>query len=208
LNYLGHLLALPGEGLVTLGNLLGDFIKGRAETIEPLPFRLGVRLHRELDAFTDAHPAVKHSKSLIPADRRRVAGVLVDIFYDHFFVEGVDFAWHRERLEPFVHAVPEDIRGLPHQMLSSRWFGAYARIDGIGQILAKMDQRRQRAVGLLGGECYLEDHYDALKDDARNFFPDMQAFTKEAILRLRSAYPEEAPPAAAAESASDLRRTS
>jgi acyl carrier protein phosphodiesterase len=202
------MLALPGEGLVTLGNLLGDFIKGRAETIQPLDFRMGVRLHRELDGFTDSHPAVKHSKSLIPAERRRVSGILIDIFYDHFFVEGVDFAWHRQRLEPFVHELPEGIRGLPQQMLSSRWFGAYARVDGIGQILAKMDQRRERAVGLLGGECYLEDHYDAIKADALEFFPDMQAFTKEAILRLRSAYPEEAPLDAAGEVASDPQKTS
>lgn len=202
------MLALPGEGLVTLGNLLGDFVKGRAELVEPAAFRLGVRLHRELDGFTDAHPAVKHSKSLIPAERRRVAGILIDIFYDHFFVEGVDFAWHRERLEPFVHHLPADIQGLPHQMLSSRWFGAYARVDGIGQILAKMDQRRERAVGLLGGECYLDDHYEAIKADALQFFPDMQAFTKEAILRLRSAYPEEARRDAAGEAASDLQKTS
>lgn len=202
------MLALPGEGLVTLGNLLGDFIKGRAETIQPHNFRLGVRLHRELDGFTDAHPAVRHSKSLIPAERRRVAGILIDIFYDHFFVEGVDFTWHRQSLEPFIHALPEDIRGLPQQMLSSRWFGAYARVDGIGQILAKMDQRRERAVGLLGGECYLEDHYEAIRADALTFFPDMQAFTKEAILRLRSAYPEEAPPALAAEAVSDPQKTS
>lgn len=208
MNYLGHLLALPDAGLITLGNLLGDFVKGRAEGIEPPGFRLGVRLHRELDGFTDAHPAVRRSKSLIPAERRRVAGVLVDIFYDHFFVGGVDLHWHRERLEPYLEAVPAPIRGLPEQMLSSRWFGAYSRVDGIGQILAKMDQRRERAVGLLGGECYLEDHYAALQADAQEFFPDMQAFTKEAILRLRSAYPAEAPPDAGAAAAWDPRRTS
>jgi acyl carrier protein phosphodiesterase len=192
LNYLGHLLALPGEGVTTLGNMLGDFVKGRLETIAPPSFRLGVRLHRELDGFTDSHPAVKRSKALVPPERRRVAGVLVDIFYDHFFVEGVDFDLHRDALRPYAGVLPEDIRGLPEQMLSTRWFGAYARVDGIGQILAKMDQRRFRAVGLLGGECILEDHYDAIRRDALEFFPEMRAFTKEAILRLRSAYPGEA----------------
>ena len=40
MNWLGHLLVLPDEGLITLGNLLGDFIKGRVDTIEPRDLRI------------------------------------------------------------------------------------------------------------------------------------------------------------------------
>ncbi|GAB4356827.1 MAG: ACP phosphodiesterase [Bryobacter sp.] len=201
MNYLGHLLTLPHHGLFTLGNMLGDFAKGRAESFEPWAFQIGIRLHREIDAYTDAHPAVLHSKSVVPAAQRRLAGVLVDIFYDHFYVEGVAFAEHRDSLAPFAPQLPETIRRLPIEMLSTRWFGAYSRIEGIAQILAKMDQRRTRAVGLLGAECILEDHYAAFRSDALAFLPDVQAFTKAALLRLQSAYPE-APPAALAAEAS------
>jgi acyl carrier protein phosphodiesterase len=206
LNYLGHLLTLPHQGLVTLGNMLGDFAKGRAELIEPAEFRAGVRLHREIDAYTDAHPAVLHSKSLVPAAQRRLAGVLVDIFYDHFYVEGVDFEEHRAALEPFAPQLPEPIRELPIAMLSTRWFGAYRRVDGIGQILAKMDQRRARAVGLLGAECILADHYEALRADALAFLPDVQAFAREVFTRevphrlhRQSAFPAEVPAASEGE---------
>ncbi|MGB5965432.1 MAG: ACP phosphodiesterase [Sulfurimonadaceae bacterium] len=44
----------------------------------------GVRLHRFIDTYTDAHPIVKQSKERISPERRRFSAILIDIFYDHF----------------------------------------------------------------------------------------------------------------------------
>jgi len=44
----------------------------------------GVALHRSIDSFADRHPAFRRSRARISPARRRVGGIMVDLFYDHF----------------------------------------------------------------------------------------------------------------------------
>jgi len=72
-----------------LGSLLGDFVKGpldRGEIISRYGAEVtrAIALHRKIDSYTDAHPVVSMSRSRVSSNRRRFAGVMVDIFYDHF----------------------------------------------------------------------------------------------------------------------------
>ncbi len=191
MNYLGHLLVLPDAGLLTLGNLLGDFFKGRTDLIAHPDLRLGVTLHREIDRFTDAHPIVLQSKARIGDSRRRVSGALVDIFYDHFLAQGLDIDSYRAPLLDHAVHLPDPLRDLPSRMISTRWLGSYASIESIAYILIRMQQRRVRITGLVGAEEELLAHYEEFQEDCRSFFPDLQVFTKDAIHRLRSASLEE-----------------
>ena len=184
MNYLGHLLVLPDAGLLSLGNLLGDFVKGRLDTMPRGDFRAGVQLHRELDRYTDAHPAVKRSRARIDEKRRRISGVLVDVFYDHFLAGGNDWDRLFAGLAPHVADLPPGLQDLPARMVSSRWLGAYARIDGIGAVLVRMDQRRARPLGLGGSEQELLLHYDAFQRDQAEFFPDVQGFVRRELPRI------------------------
>ncbi len=204
MNYLGHLLVLPDEGLITLGNLLGDFFKGRVNTIEPAELRIGVTLHREIDSYTDQHEVVQRSIARISAQRRRVAGVLVDVFYDHFFAEGVDMDGMRHRLLDHAGQLPEPLRSLPGRMISEGWMGQYTDVAAIAVILRRMEERRKRVTGLAGGEVELIANYNALREDALRFYPDVLRFTKEALHRLRSASRAELQSGVATGSASDL----
>ena len=191
MNYLGHLLVLPDAGLITLGNLLGDFFKGRVEGIEPMDLRLGVALHREIDRFTDSHPVVMRSVARLGPERRRLGGVLVDVFYDHFLAQGVDVEQLRIGLIDYVGELPEELQSLPGRMITGRWLGSYSTVEGIGMVLERMEARRKRIVGLAGAETELRQHYDALAEDVAEFFPEVERFTKDAILRLRLASREE-----------------
>jgi len=190
-NWLGHLLVLPDAGLVSLGNLLGDFFKGRVSSIEPRELRIGVALHREIDKYTDQHSAVLRSKARFGEDRRRISGVLVDVFYDHFLAQGLDVDSLRGRLLEHVDDLPEALRPLPGRMITSGWLGSYSTVEGIGLVLSRMEQRRKRVVGLAGAESELRQHYDALAEDLNEFYPDVARFTKEALHRLRLASLEE-----------------
>ena len=187
MNYLGHLLVLPDEGLTTLGNLLGDFFKGRVDGIEPEALRVGVTLHRELDRFTDSHVVVKRSIARMGAQRRRVAGVLVDVFYDHFLAQGLNVELLRGGLMSHVEGLPEGLRDLPSKMVTSRWLGSYASVDGIGTVLERMEARRTRVTGLVGAETVLQEQYEELRGDVAEFYPEVILFAREAVERLRSA---------------------
>ena len=169
MNYLGHLLVVPDRGLLTLGNLLGDFVKGRLDQVQPIEFRLGLQLHRELDGFADSHPLTIQSRTRVSPARRRIAGVLVDIFYDHFLAPAFDPEPHRAALLPFAPHLPPTINHLPDRLLSSRWLGSYRTVDGIAAVLAQMERRRPRPLGLLGAEEELTLHYDLWREEALAF---------------------------------------
>src|SRR3954464_15580437 len=84
MNYLAHLyLSAPTED-AWLGSLLGDFVKGPLDGRYSQHITSAIALHRKIDTFTDAHPVVLRSKSRISAARRRYAGIMIDMFYDHF----------------------------------------------------------------------------------------------------------------------------
>lgn len=208
MNFLGHLLVLPDAGLITLGNLLGDFFKGRVDGIEPVELRWGVALHREIDRYTDQHPVVLRSIARLGPERRRVAGVLVDVFYDHFLAQGLDVESLRGGLIDSVDRLPDPLRPLPGRMITSGWLGSYATVEGIGIVLQRMEQRRKRVVGLDGAETALRQHYAALAEDVREFYPDVEGFTREALRRLQSASPAVPQSDEAAESSSDRLQTS
>ncbi|MFN7544463.1 MAG: ACP phosphodiesterase [Acidobacteriota bacterium] len=208
MNYLGHLLVLPDSGLISLGNLLGDFVKGRLDSIADPQLRLGVALHRELDRYTDQHPLVRAAIARISSPRRRVAGVLIDVFFDHFYAQSIDIDALRPPLLPHLADLPAPLQSLPERMITSHWFGAYATPSGIGAVLHRMEQRRGRPLGLSGAEQELSSHYQHFEDAALAFLPDAIAFTRETLLRLQSASLAGPPPAAAAVSSADPPQTS
>jgi acyl carrier protein phosphodiesterase len=182
-NYLGHLLVLPDAGLITLGNLLGDFFKGRVDGIEPIELRQGVMLHREIDRFTDSHPVVLRSIARLGPERRRLGGVLVDVFYDHFLAQGVDVEQLRGGLMEHIGGLPPELQALPDRMITGRWLGSYATVEGIGMVLERMEARRKRIIGLAGAEVELTRHYEELKSDLTEFYPDVVRFTRSVVLQ-------------------------
>src|SRR4051812_26307099 len=86
MNYLAHLLLSENSPEARIGNLMGDFVK--SASLDPntysAPMRRGITLHQKIDAYTDTHPVFQISRTRISAPRRRYAGILIDIFYDHF----------------------------------------------------------------------------------------------------------------------------
>ena len=58
MNYLAHALLSPKDPLVLMGNVWGDLLKPKDyEELDP-GIVYGVLMHKEIDAFTDAHPSV------------------------------------------------------------------------------------------------------------------------------------------------------
>lgn len=91
MNYLAHAVLAGPDPLLRLGGLMGDFVKGPLRPAPAhLPERLtqGLRLHRAIDAYAETHPAFRASRARVSPERRRVAGIMVDLFYDHFLARG------------------------------------------------------------------------------------------------------------------------
>lgn len=188
MNYLAHLyLSVPTEE-AWLGSLLGDFVKG------PLDGRYGeaitraIALHRRIDVFTDAHPMVLESKSRISAPRRRFAGVMIDMFYDHFLAKNWE-EFHDEPLGTFTarvygilsrhHAtLPERLQAVAPRMAQWDWLGSYAEVGSIYTALNRMGQRLRRENRLLNSTDELVENYAEFEADFRAFMPEVAAFAR------------------------------
>src|SRR5512146_2863292 len=109
MNFLAHALLAGDVPALIVGGVVGDWIKGPLPGALPGDLARGVALHRAVDAFSETHPAFRRSRSRVSAERRRYAGVLVDIFYDHLLAR--DWAAiHRQPLQEYCRTVYALIR--------------------------------------------------------------------------------------------------
>ena len=87
MNYLAHLLLADDTDASRIGNLLGDFATGTIESLAeryPPEILRGIKMHRAVDRFTDSHEVFKHARNLLAPGRRRFAGIIIDIIFDHY----------------------------------------------------------------------------------------------------------------------------
>ena len=188
MNYLAHLFLAGPEPEALLGALMGDFVKGVLDQRYPAAVTRALALHRRIDTFTDAHPVTAASRARISPERRRFAGIIVDLSYDHFLARHWD-EHAREPLDAFTARVyalleqhdallPERLRSIAPRMAQADWLASYAQVESIHAALDRMSLRLKRENRLAGAGAELEANYAALEADFRAFFPDLVRFAQ------------------------------
>lgn len=183
MNYLAHLFLADNSTESLLGAMLGDFVKGSLRDRYTKGIRQGIELHRKVDTFTDSHEVVLLSKNRISTARRRFAGIMTDVFYDHFLAKN----WSQYSTEPLTSfasrmydALLENRDILPDRleqalpfMVSQNWLCSYSEIDVIGKVLNRMSQRIKRENSLMDSVEELVNNYNEFEADFSRFFPDL-----------------------------------
>lgn len=67
----------------------------------------------------------------------------------------------------------------PH-MAAHDWLGSYREFEVLERVLANMSRRLSRPDGLAGGQAELEQLYEPLLQDFRDFYPALQHFARTA----------------------------
>lgn len=201
MNYLAHLYLSEHSDAALVGNLLGDFVKGRPESLNFAPgLQRGILLHRRVDSFTDAHPVFRNSRSRLAPQYRRFGGIIVDLAYDHFLARN----WSKLSNEPLEHFAARAYRALEdhHRLLPPRlqrmapimaeqdWLVAYARLDNVERSLAGISRRLSRPTPLARAGNELRRHYGGLEADFLAFLPELKAFAADERRRLQSRLPD------------------
>ena len=192
LNFLAHFhLAQPTDGS-RIGALLGDFIRGTPESLRTqLPLKVidGIILHRAIDRFTDSHKIFLQSKELLSRPRRRFAGIIIDIYFDHFLA-GLWSEFSEVSLPDFTTEIYATLRRradwigpevseIARQMQAENWLTASATIPGLALTFHKVSHRRTFLTPLIGAEEDLANHYQIFKTAFRNFYPEVMSFASE-----------------------------
>ncbi|MCL7944647.1 ACP phosphodiesterase [Marinobacter sp. ATCH36] len=190
MNHLAHLFLAPNNPQARVGSLLGDFARGVAPGDLPPRVREGLYHHRAVDAFTDRHPEVIASKRLFSPQRRRFAGVALDILYDHYLLRN----WQRfSHVEPdtFIDQVyqeldanwslmPESMQRVTQQIVHHDWFRSYMELENIGYALDRVAGRIRFTNAFSGIIEEIEENDAELERRFLQFFPELKYFAKEA----------------------------
>jgi acyl carrier protein phosphodiesterase len=186
MNFLAHALLAGNHPNLIVGGVAGDWIKGSLPGTLPGDLAQGVALHRAIDSYAETHPAFRQSRARISPARRRYAGVLVDVFYDHLLARNWD-ALHPQPLDEYcatvyrligdrLNELPAPSRPALMLMAKENWLKSYAQIEGIADVLARMSRRARQPNPLASGEQeYLAD-VEGFTVDFHAWLHDTRAF--------------------------------
>ena len=189
MNFLAHALLAGESPALVVGGVVGDWIKGPLPAGLPEDLARGVALHRAIDSFAETHPAFCASRARMSPARRRYAGVLVDIFYDHLLAR--DWARYRgdglgsycalvyRQIADRRHHLPASAHHALELMAREDWLQSYSGLEGIADVLARMSRRARQPNPLAGGEADFVAAAEGFERDFRDWLPDAQHFVAD-----------------------------
>jgi acyl carrier protein phosphodiesterase len=191
MNFLAHIFLSDNDEALMIGNFIADFVKGNALRNYAPKIQEGIRLHRQIDSYTDRHTIVRQSIQRLQPDFGRYAGVIVDIFYDHFLAthfshfsstDLVDFAENAYLiLEKHFAILPPKVQEFLPYMRTQNWLVRYGDLEGIRRSLIGVSQRAKFADNLDSAIANLQKDYEAFAQDFRDFFPELWQMTQDWI---------------------------
>ena len=184
MNFLAHaLLAYPDEDLL-IGNFIADAVKGNpSDRYSPAIVR-GIVMHRAIDAYTDNHPIVLQAIQRLRPRYSKYAGVLIDIYFDHFLAKNWS-QFHPQSLREFTQdlyslmnrrldQLPAKTQEMLPYMVKYDWLTNYQHLEGIQKVLAGMSKRTKFVSNLETGAEELVKNYETFQDEFLQFFPQIQ----------------------------------
>ncbi|MBW0146236.1 acyl carrier protein phosphodiesterase [Marinobacter arenosus] len=186
MNHLAHVFLAPDSPEARVGSILGDFTRGVVLSRLPNEVQKGVRHHRAVDSFTDQHPEVLASKACFSRQRRRFAGVALDILYDHYLLRHWQRFSQADRdtfvqtvygeLQSHEYLMPEPMIRVARRMVWHDWFGAYQDLESIGHALDRVAGRVRFPNRFSGIIDEIRANDVELEERFLMFFPDLQTF--------------------------------
>jgi len=194
LNFLAHLLLAGPDDASRIGNLLGDFARGTPESLVPrYPPEVvaGIVMHRKLDRFTDDHPAFHEARGLLASGRRRFAGIIVDVIFDHF----LSIRWGEFSdlpLNQFVSDIyasfdrhptwlGDELPSLLPRIKEDNWLLRYGSIAGIELTFQLLSRRSPRLGPIAGAGEDFNNSYRSFDLAFQQFFPDAQQYAAKML---------------------------
>lgn len=199
MNYLAHSFLTFSDGQI-VGQFLEDFIRNRDRFSFPKDIQDGITLHRAIDTFTDAHPALHEAKKVFSPLVRLYSGAFVDVAMDYFVANDLklnslhDWKQHSLRVYRVLNEnekwLPENFKKMLIKMEHDDWLYNYREDWGIKfSIQNVLNKAKYLDKDLPVFELFLQNK-DILQECYDNFFPALLAHAKEvnALLEIENPF--------------------
>ena len=194
MNFLAHIYLSGDNDLIKIGNFMADGIRGKHFESYPFEIQKGIILHRAIDTFTDAHLVFRQSTKRLHENYHHYAGVIVDVFYDHFLAKNWN-TYSDEKLEEFVArfyqslqdnhtTLSERTKEMMPTMMKENWLVSYQTVEGIEHILTQMDQRTKNESKMRFATNELSEFYIEFENEFTSFFQELIQFSNTKIMTL------------------------
>lgn len=189
MNFLAHIYLSFEDDEITIGNFIADSIRGNKYKHLPKRVQKGIKLHRQIDSFTDAHPTWRKSTKRLHKNYGHYSGIIVDIFYDHFLAKN----WKQysdtsldvfvndfyDLLEDNYDILPIGVHRMMPYMISDNWIFNYSKMKGIGKVLHGMNRRTKNKSKMNFAIIDLEEHYEKFEKEFTSFFDELIMYSKQ-----------------------------
>ncbi len=185
MNYLAHAKLSFNIPAVLVGNMISDYIKGKKQYEYAPEILTGIKLHRVIDNFTDAHEATQEMKQFFKPAYRLYAGAFCDVVYDYFLAnDPAEFA-SEKILENFAtvvyHTLDENMAELPPQILkmlpymkAQNWLYNYKTVWGIEKAFGGVVRRAKYLTESQSACEIFNTNYAGFKLLYTQFYPEVK----------------------------------
>ena len=189
MNFLAHFhLAWPVDGLLA-GGLEGDYYKGPLKGELPHSIEQGVKLHRSIDAYTDAHPLIRQLCREFPPELRRYAGILIDLSFDHYLslhwgkYSPLELKTFNESVYGSLHTQRASLSDAANRMLQRiidyDILGLYGDWETVPASAARIGERFKRHNPFEEVDSHLTPVKLRLEEVFLQFYPQLQDFAAQ-----------------------------
>lgn len=190
MNFLAHsYLSFSEEQLV--GNMIADFVKNRDVARLPESIQKGIKLHRAIDTFTDAHPLIHEAKAPFRPLVRLYSGAFVDVAFDYFLAndttENSQRKWqeHSQRvyavLRRYEEFLPEVFKKVLDKMQQDDWLYNYRNEWGIEYSFRNVVNKAQFLDKTINVFPAFLANKDFLREKYEIFFPEIKSFAQDFV---------------------------
>jgi acyl carrier protein phosphodiesterase len=185
MNYLAHAYLSFNNTEILVGNMISDFVKGAAKLTYSKNVQDGITLHRQIDGYTDAHPVVKHCKSIFRPTYRLYSGAFVDVTMDHFLAkklsQEIDLMAFTQnvytQLELHENEFPEPFKKMFPYMKMHNWLYHYQYNWGIEKSYTGLKKRALYIAESDSAFALFEKHYSFFEEQFLLFWNDLYEFS-------------------------------
>ncbi|HBH23872.1 MAG TPA: DUF479 domain-containing protein [Cytophagales bacterium] len=185
MNFLGHIYLAGNDESLIIGNFIADFVKGKAYRKYPKDIQHGIQMHRQIDHFTDNHASFLKSNRRLFTKYRHYAGVITDIFFDHYLAKNWG-EYHHTPLNEFAAQfyslvyenyddLPERVQYMFYYMRTHNWLYNYQYLDGISRTLQGLSRRTAFDSGMERAIEDLRQDYSWHEGNFKTFFRDIKS---------------------------------